>query len=243
VRENPKGRRKKAKARLNNYERLLAEDRNVKLDQVQIHIPAGQRLGRPVLEADGVRKGFGERLLIEDLSFTLPPAGIVGVIGPNGAGKTTLFRMIVGDEQPDTGALRSRDRSSCLRRPVRDALDPEKSVWQEISDGYEHIKVGDREVASARLRRGLQLQGLRPAAQGRRALRRRAQPRAPREAPAPRRQRAAARRADQRPRRDTLRALEEALLDFPGCAVIISMTAGSSIASRRTCSPSRATRR
>src|SRR5689334_14568593 len=103
VRENPKGRRKKAKARLNNYERLLAEERNVRLDSVQIHIPAGQRLGGTVLEAEHVRKGFGDRLLIEDLSFTLPPAGIVGVIGANGAGKTTLFRMIVGEEKPDGG--------------------------------------------------------------------------------------------------------------------------------------------
>src|SRR6186997_1046543 len=103
VRENPKGRRKKAKARLNNYERLLAEDRNIKLDEVQIHIPAGNRLGDKVIEASGLRKGFGDRLLIEDLSFTLPPAGIVGVIGANGAGKTTLFRMIVGQEKPDAG--------------------------------------------------------------------------------------------------------------------------------------------
>src|SRR6187549_201281 len=95
VRENPKGRRKKSKARLNNYERLLAEDRNVKLDQVQIHIPPGQRLGGKVIDADAVRKGFGDRLLIDGLSFTLPPAGIVGIIGANGAGKTTLFRMIV----------------------------------------------------------------------------------------------------------------------------------------------------
>src|SRR5919107_1180301 len=105
VRTNPKGRRAKSKARLANYERLLAEERNVKLDQVQIHIPSGQRLGGAVIEADGVRKGFGDRLLIEDLSFSLPPAGIVGVIGPNGAGKTTLFRMIVGEEEPDAGRL------------------------------------------------------------------------------------------------------------------------------------------
>jgi ATPase subunit of ABC transporter with duplicated ATPase domains len=106
VRESPRGRQKKAKARLNNYERLLAEERNVSLESVQIHIPAGQRLGDVVLEASVLRKGFGDRLLIEDLSFTLPPAGIVGVIGPNGAGKTTLFRMIVGEEQPDAGSLR-----------------------------------------------------------------------------------------------------------------------------------------
>ena len=119
MRENPKGRRKKSKARLARYEALLAEDRNVKLDQVQIHIPAGPRLGDMVIEADDLRKGFGDKLLIEDLSFSLPPAGIVGVIGPNGAGKTTLFRMIVGDEQPDAGALAARrDRRARLRRPV-----------------------------------------------------------------------------------------------------------------------------
>src|SRR5881398_236073 len=105
VRENPKGRRKKSKARLNNYERLLAEDRNVKLDQVQIHIPPGPRLGGKVIDSEALRKGFGDRLLIEGLSFSLPPAGIVGVIGANGAGKTTLFRMIVGEEAPDAGAL------------------------------------------------------------------------------------------------------------------------------------------
>src|SRR3954454_13318534 len=109
VRENPKGRRKKAKARLNNYEALLAQERNVKLDQVQIHIPAGPRLGDVVVEAEHLRKGFGDRLLIEDLNFKLPRGGIVGVIGPNGAGKTTLFRMITGQEQPDAGELRVGD--------------------------------------------------------------------------------------------------------------------------------------
>src|SRR3954451_12664508 len=106
VRENPKGRRTKARARLNRYDALLAEEKSVKLDQVQIHIPAGPRLADVVLETDGLRKGYGDRLLIEDLSFSLPPAGIVGVIGPNGAGKTTLFRMIVGEEEPDAGELR-----------------------------------------------------------------------------------------------------------------------------------------
>ncbi len=149
VRENPKGRRKKAKARLNNYEALLAEDRNVKLDQVQIHIPAGPRLGDVVVEADGLRKGFGDRLLIEDLTFKLPRGGIVGVIGPNGAGKTTLFRMITGQEQPDAGTLRVGDTVELAYvDQSRDALDPDKNVWQEISDGMDTIKVGDQTMSS-----------------------------------------------------------------------------------------------
>ena len=106
VRLNASARRNKPKARLNAYEALLAEDRNVKLDQVQIHIPAGPRLGDVVVEADGLRKAYGDRVLIDDLSFKLPRGGIVGVIGPNGAGKTTLMRMIIGAEKPDAGALR-----------------------------------------------------------------------------------------------------------------------------------------
>jgi energy-dependent translational throttle protein EttA len=149
VRENPKGRRKKAKARLNNYEALLAQERNVKLDQVQIHIPAGPRLGEVVVEADGLRKGYGDRLLIEDLSFKLPRGGIVGVIGPNGAGKTTLFRMITGQEQPDAGELRIGDTVELAYvDQSRDALDDDRSVWEEISDGMDQIKVGDRTMNS-----------------------------------------------------------------------------------------------
>src|SRR5213079_1561677 len=141
VRLNASARRNKPKARLNNYERLLAEDRNVKLDQVQIHIPAGPRLGDVVVEAEGLRKGFGDRLLIEDLSFSLPRGGIVGVIGPNGAGKTTLFKMITGQEQPDAGALRIGDTVDLAYvDQSRDALDPEKTVWEEISDGLDLIK-------------------------------------------------------------------------------------------------------
>src|SRR5215203_2080616 len=106
VRSSPVARHAKSKARLGAYERLLAEERNVKLDRVEIHIPAGPRLGDVVVEADGVSKGFGDRLLVEDMTFSLPPGGIVGVIDPNGAGKTTLFRMIAGQEEPDDGALR-----------------------------------------------------------------------------------------------------------------------------------------
>src|SRR3954451_5424251 len=160
VRTNPKGRRAKSKARLSNYDRLLAEERNVKLDQVQIHIPPGPRLGDLVIETDGLRKGFGDRLLMEDLSFNLPPAGIVGVIGPNGAGKTTLFRMLVGQEKPDDGALRlGNSVELAYVDQSRDALEPDKSVWEEISDSYEHIKVGDREVNSRAYVAGFNFKG------------------------------------------------------------------------------------
>ena len=154
------GPRTKARARLKRYEALLAEEKNVKLDQVQIHIPAGPRLGNVVLEADGLRKGFGDRLLIEDLSFTLPPAGIVGVIGPNGAGKTTLFRMIVGEEEPDDGALRLGESVELAYvDQSRDALDPDKTVWEEISDGYDQIKVGEREMNSRAYAAGFNFKG------------------------------------------------------------------------------------
>jgi ATP-binding cassette ChvD family protein len=149
VRLNPGARRAKPKARLKNYESLLAEDRGGKLDRAQIHIPAGQRLGDVVVEADGLTKGFGDKLLFEDLSFSLPPGGIVGVIGPNGAGKTTLFRMITGQEQPDSGALRLGDTVDLAYvDQSRDVLDPEKSVWESISEGYDQIEVGGREMSS-----------------------------------------------------------------------------------------------
>ena len=202
VRENPKGRRKKAKARLNNYEALLAEERNVKLDQVQIHIPAGPRLGDVVVEAEGLRKGFGDRLLIEDLTFKLPRGGIVGVIGPNGAGKTTLFRMITGQEQPDAGTLTVGETVELAYvDQSRDALDDEKTVWEEISGGMDTIKVGDQTMNSRAYCSSWNFKGSEPAEEGRQALRRRAQPPAPGQAAARRRQRPAARRADERPRR------------------------------------------
>src|SRR5215216_917475 len=223
VRENPKGRRKKAKARLNNYERLLAEDRNVKLDDVQIHIPAGQRLGNQVIDADALRKGFGERLLIEDLSFTLPPAGIVGVIGANGAGKTTLFRMVVGQERPDAGKIQLGESVDLAYvDQSRDALDPDKTVWEEISEGYEHIKVGDREVNSRAYVAGFNFKGS-------------DQQRKVGVLSGGERNRVHLAKLLRRGGNvllldeptndldvDTLRALEEALLAFPGCAVIIS---------------------
>src|SRR5213596_2965402 len=106
---SPRARHAKSKARLGAYEQMLADEQNVRLDKVEIHIPPGPRLGDVVIEAEGLQKGFGDKLLVEDLTFSLPPAGIVGVIGPNGAGKTTLFRMIAGEETADDGALRVGD--------------------------------------------------------------------------------------------------------------------------------------
>ena len=223
VRESPRGRQKKAKARLNNYERLLAEERNVRVDEVQIHIPSGPRLGGKVIDADKVRKGFGDRLLVDDLSFSLPPAGIVGVIGPNGAGKTTLFRMIVGQENADGGKL---DLGETVELAYvdqsRDALDPDKSVWEEISEGYESIKVGDREMNSRAYVSGFNFKG------------------------SDQQRKVGVLSGGERNRVhlakllrsggnvllldeptndldvDTLRALEEALLGFAGCAVVIT---------------------
>jgi energy-dependent translational throttle protein EttA len=149
VRSSPKARHAKSKARLAAYERLLAEERNVKLDRVEIHIPAGPRLGDVVVEADSVSKGFGHRLLVEDMTFSLPPGGIVGVIGPNGAGKTTLFRMIMGEEQPDSGELRVGETVELAYvDQSRAALDPAKTVWQEISGGHDTLELGSREVNS-----------------------------------------------------------------------------------------------
>jgi sulfate-transporting ATPase len=149
VRLNASARRNKPKARLNAYEALLAQDRNVKLDQVQIHIPAGPRLGEVVVEAQGLRKSFGERLLFDGLSFSLPRGGIVGVIGANGAGKTTLMRMITAQETPDAGSLRIGETVELAYvDQSRDDLDPEKTVWEEISGGVDQIPLGDRMVSS-----------------------------------------------------------------------------------------------
>ncbi len=223
VRENPKGRRKKAKARITNYEELLAQEAAVNLDQVQIHIPAGPRLGGVVVEAKDLKKGFGERLLIEKLSFSLPPGGIVGVIGPNGAGKTTLFKMITGEEQPDAGTLRIGETVQIAAvDQSRDALDDEKNVWEEISGGAEQIIVGDREMNSRAYTSSFNFKG------------------------SDQQKKVGTLSGGERNRLhlakvlksggnlllldeptndldiDTLRALEEALLSFAGCAVIIS---------------------
>ena len=144
-----KSRQAKGKARLQRYESLLAEEANVQIDRLEIHIPAGNRLGDVVVEATGLSKGFGDRLLIEDLDFSLPPGGIVGVVGPNGAGKTTLFRMIAGQEVADSGSLRLGDTVELAYvDQSRASLDGEKSVWEEITGGVDRMRVGPREVSS-----------------------------------------------------------------------------------------------
>ena len=150
VRSNPKARQAKNKARLQRYEELATEaEKTRKLDFEEIQIPPGPRLGSVVVEASGLTKGYGDRVLIDDLSFTLPRGGIVGIIGPNGVGKTTLFRMIVDEEKPDGGSLRVGDtvRLSYVDQG-RSGLDPKKSVWQVVSDGLDHIKIGNAEMPS-----------------------------------------------------------------------------------------------
>ena len=176
-----------------------------------------------MIEADDLRKGFGDRLLIEDLSFSLPPAGIVGVIGPNGAGKTTLFRMIVGEEKPDSGTMKLGETVDLAYvDQSRDSLDPDKTVWEEISEGYEQIKVGDREMNSRAYVAGFNFKGS-------------DQQRKVGVLSGGERNRVHLAKLLRRGGNvllldeptndldvDTLRALEEALLAFPGCAVIIS---------------------
>jgi ATP-binding cassette ChvD family protein len=223
VRASPRARHAKAKARLGAYERLLAEEENVKLDRVEIHIPPGPRLGDLVIDADGVRKGFGDRLLVDDLTFSLPPAGIVGVVGPNGAGKTTLFRMIAGEEQPDGGALRIGDTVELAYvDQARADLDPANNVWKEISGGHDTIELGKREVNSRQyvswfnFRSGDQQKRVSDLSGGERN----------------RVHLAKLLRSGgnvlllDEPTNDldvdTLRALEEALLEFAGCAVVIT---------------------
>ncbi|HET8865096.1 MAG TPA: energy-dependent translational throttle protein EttA [Gracilimonas sp.] len=148
IRQNPKGRRAKSKARINKYEELLSEENEKRRDDMEIFIPAGPRLGDKVIVAENVSKGFEDRLLIEDMNFKLPPGGIVGVIGPNGAGKTTLFKMITGEEEPDKGTLITGDTVELGYINQKRPLDPSKTIWQEISGGQDLIKLGNREVNS-----------------------------------------------------------------------------------------------
>jgi ATP-binding cassette ChvD family protein len=223
VRQNPKGRQTKSKARLANYDALVAQERNVKLDEVQIHIPTATHLGDIVVETKNLKKGFGDKLLIEDLTFSLPRGGIVGVIGPNGAGKTTLFKMITGSEQPDSGSVRVGETVQLAYvDQSRDALDDEKNVWEEISEGAEQIKVGETWMSSRAYTSGFNFKG------------------------SDQQKKVAKLSGGERNRLhlakllrsggnlllldeptndldvDTLRALEEALLAYAGCAVVIS---------------------
>jgi len=150
VRSSPRARQAKSRARLQRYEEMAAEaDKNRKLDFEEIQIPPGPRLGTQVVEVSDLSKGFGDRMLIEDLSFSLPPNGLVGVIGPNGVGKTTLFKMIVGEEKPDSGSIRIGDtvRISYVDQ-LRSGIDPNKNVWEAISDGEAFIRVGHTEIPS-----------------------------------------------------------------------------------------------
>ncbi len=149
IRMSPKGRQAKGKARINSYEALLNEQSEKLAKELEIYIPPGPRLGQVVIESDEVSKGYGERLLVEGMTFKLPPGGIVGVIGPNGAGKTTLFRMVVGQEQPDAGSIRVGETVTLgYVDQSRDALDPDKSIWEEISDGLDVVQLGPRQVNS-----------------------------------------------------------------------------------------------
>jgi ATP-binding cassette ChvD family protein len=151
VRSNPKGRHAKSKARLRQFEEIASSTYQKRNETNEIYIPPGPRLGDVVLEVENLRKGFGDKLLIDDLSLQLPPGGIVGVIGPNGAGKTTFFRMITGEEQPDAGSIRLGDTVQLASvDQSRDSLDNEKTVWEEISDGQDLIKVGHYETPSRR---------------------------------------------------------------------------------------------
>ncbi len=220
---SPSARRSKSKARIAAYERMVEEEQKATLDSQQIVIPAGPRLGDHVIRAEGISKGFGDRLLIDNLSFNLPPGGIVGVIGPNGAGKTTLFKMITGQDKPDSGTfsvgptvkLGYVDQS-------RETLDPNKSVWEELSGGLDIIKLGSREISSRAYCGSFNFKG------------------------ADQQKKVGQLSGGERNRVnlakmlksganvllldeptndldvDTLRALEEALVEFAGCAVVIS---------------------
>jgi ATP-binding cassette ChvD family protein len=223
VRASPKARQAKSKARITAYEKLVAQERDKAYEATEIQIPPGPRLGNVVLETKGLRKAFGDRLLIDDLTFNLPPGGIVGVIGPNGAGKTTLFRMLVGQEKPDQGELRLGETVQLAYvDQSRDALGAKNSVWQEISGGEEKILVGKREVPSRAYGTWFNFMG------------------------SDQQKKVGDLSGGERNRVhlakllktggnvllldepsndldvDTLRALEEALLEFPGCAVVIS---------------------
>ena len=222
IRQNPKGRRAKSKARINAYEELLSQENEKRSEEMQIFIPAGPRLGTKVINANEIVKGYDDRLLVEDMNFMLPPGGIVGVIGANGAGKTTLFKMIIGEENPDSGTMEIGDTVQLGYIDQKRPLDPNKSIWEEISGGHDILQLGNREVnsrayvsrfnfgGSDQQKKTSQLSGgernrvhlAKMLKEGANVL------------------------LLDEPTNDldvnTLRALEEALLSFAGCAVVIS---------------------
>ncbi len=148
IQMSPKGRHAKSKARISAYEKLLEQANEKRVDEIEIYIPPGPRLGQLVIEAEKVSKAFGDRLLMEEVSFSLPPGGIIGVIGPNGAGKSTLFRLISGQERPDAGSIRLGETVKLAYIDQSREMDPEKTIWEVISDGQETINLGNREVNS-----------------------------------------------------------------------------------------------
>ncbi len=222
IRQNPKGRRAKSKARINAYEELLSQENEKRSEEMQIFIPAGPRLGTKVINANEIVKGYDDSLLVEDMNFMLPPGGIVGVIGANGAGKTTLFKMIIGEEHPDSGTMEIGDTVQLGYIDQKRPLDPNKSIWEEISGGHDILQLGNREVnsrayvsrfnfgGSDQQKKTSQLSGgernrvhlAKMLKEGANVL------------------------LLDEPTNDldvnTLRALEEALLSFAGCAVVIS---------------------
>jgi sulfate-transporting ATPase len=223
VRQSPRARQAKSKARVDAYEKLVAESQDKAPERQQITIPPGPRLGDLVIEADGIRKGFGNHLLIDDLSFKMPPGAIVGVIGPNGAGKTTFCRMVTAQDTPDSGEIRIGDTVKMgYVDQSRDALSDEKTVWEEISEGVDVIELGRRNVQSRAYVAGFNFRGSdqqKPVGQLSGGERNRVhlakvlksgsnflmldEPTNDLDV-------------------DTLRALEEALLEFPGCAIVVS---------------------
>ncbi|TDQ83276.1 ATP-binding cassette ChvD family protein [Dongia mobilis] len=223
IRQSPKARQAKSKARVSAYEALLAQQNEKAQENAQIYIPAGPRLGDLVIEAEHLNKGFGDRLLIEDLSFRLPPGGIVGVIGPNGAGKTTLFRMITGQETPDSGSFKVGETVKLgYVDQSRDSLNPNKTVWEEISDGHDEIELGKRKMPSRAYVAGFNFKGVdqqKKVGQLSGGERNRVHL-------AKMLKSGANVLLLDEPTNDldvdTLRALEEALLDFAGCVVVIS---------------------
>ena len=223
VRQSPRARQAKSKARLQAYEELLNKDERRSLDNAQIVIPAGPRLGDTVIEANHLSKGFGDRLLIDDLSFKLPPGGIVGVVGPNGAGKTTLFRMLTGQDKPDGGELKVGETVVLgYIDQSRDSLDGSKTVWEEISDGLDVIQLGKRQVQSRAYVGAFNFKG---SDQQKRVGQLSGGERNRVHLAKMLKSGANVLLLDE-PTNDldveTLRALEEALLEFAGCAVVIS---------------------